>query len=636
MIKFLFLFSILNLISIVSFPQENSCGNFELLNREYINVYRTNSIKAKEILIEQRKILKKSLTVNPKEEELLFKNYYNYSLNLANYYRENNNIDSSIFYLKKSISFFRKINHQLYLIKSYNIITDYFQEANKVDSAFLYINKSKNYYLYRNDTIGLLSSNFKIASLYSDLGYYDSSLFIINNSIKIADSIKYSKELSNLHRLAGVVNIYKGNYDKSLNHFYSALFLNEKMGTWKNKLVLLEGIAGVYIYQNDWEMALNHYCQAKELAEQNNSLLDVADNSTYIASIYSQLNNHDSSFYYFNNAIDIYKLTKNNDKISFCYSNLAVHFIQVKNFKKGITFCEKALELKQNTASERELSELYFNLAACYYGEKEYNRAKTNFNLALKLTNDINLKKEILEQLYATLYFSKNYKEAIETQQEVINIMDSLEAIKLNKNIKELTIKYKTKIKENQNLELRNELAKNKKLKYLTNTIFFLIVVLFSIIFIYVINNKKKKIEIKNLIIANQKLENTELLEKLNHFKTRIVENNKIINTLKSELQSDSNLDRLIDKITLSNDWANFMNQFDLIHNNILSKLKNIHPNISNNDLRIISLIKLNLSNKEIAEILNITTDSVKTAKKRLKKKLNISKNLSSYIGGII
>ena len=49
------------------------------------------------------------------------------------------------------------------------------------------------------------------------------------------------------------------------------------------------------------------------------------------------------------------------------------------------------------------------------------------------------------------------------------------------------------------------------------------------------------------------------------------------------------------------------------------------YPNVSNNDLRLMSLLKMNLSSKEIANILNISIEGVKKARYRLRKKLNLS-----------
>jgi DNA-binding CsgD family transcriptional regulator len=70
------------------------------------------------------------------------------------------------------------------------------------------------------------------------------------------------------------------------------------------------------------------------------------------------------------------------------------------------------------------------------------------------------------------------------------------------------------------------------------------------------------------------------------------------------------------------------------VNKHFYTRLKQNYPEISANDLKICALIKLNLSIKEMAAILNISPDSVKTARHRLRKKLQLSteENLTDFI----
>ena len=60
-------------------------------------------------------------------------------------------------------------------------------------------------------------------------------------------------------------------------------------------------------------------------------------------------------------------------------------------------------------------------------------------------------------------------------------------------------------------------------------------------------------------------------------------------------------------------------------HKDFNSTVKQKFPNVTNNELRLMTLLKMNLSSKEIASILNISPDGIKKARYRLRKKLNIS-----------
>ena len=65
-----------------------------------------------------------------------------------------------------------------------------------------------------------------------------------------------------------------------------------------------------------------------------------------------------------------------------------------------------------------------------------------------------------------------------------------------------------------------------------------------------------------------------------------------------------------------------------------LKKVKNVHPELSANDLRLCAYLRLNLSSKEIAPLLNISVRSVEVKRYRLRKKMNLLREdgLTEYI----
>lgn len=68
--------------------------------------------------------------------------------------------------------------------------------------------------------------------------------------------------------------------------------------------------------------------------------------------------------------------------------------------------------------------------------------------------------------------------------------------------------------------------------------------------------------------------------------------------------------------------WQNITLQFNDIHPNYIDSFKKDDVSLTQNDTRLLILLKLEYSNQAIAEILNISVDGVKKAKYRLKKKV--------------
>jgi DNA-binding CsgD family transcriptional regulator len=71
--------------------------------------------------------------------------------------------------------------------------------------------------------------------------------------------------------------------------------------------------------------------------------------------------------------------------------------------------------------------------------------------------------------------------------------------------------------------------------------------------------------------------------------------------------------------------WSEFMIKFTQVHPNFNANLKAKYPVLSSKDISFCSLIKLNLSNKEIANLLQVSHESVITKKYLLKKKLSLT-----------
>jgi DNA-binding CsgD family transcriptional regulator len=99
--------------------------------------------------------------------------------------------------------------------------------------------------------------------------------------------------------------------------------------------------------------------------------------------------------------------------------------------------------------------------------------------------------------------------------------------------------------------------------------------------------------------------------------------------------KADLALTRIINKgMNQEKDWETFNASFESLNAHFYSRLKSSYPEISPNDLRICALIKMNLSSKEMATILGISPDSVKTARYRLRRKLGLQTedNLTDFM----
>ena len=120
-----------------------------------------------------------------------------------------------------------------------------------------------------------------------------------------------------------------------------------------------------------------------------------------------------------------------------------------------------------------------------------------------------------------------------------------------------------------------------------------------------------------------------------------LIKKNEFLGNIKDELKknnSDNSLKdiiKIIDKnINNTNDWKLFEEAFNNADKDFLKKVKSKHPSLTPKDLKLCAFLRLNLSSKEIAPLLNISVRSVEVKRYRLRKKMDLlhDTGLTNYI----
>ena len=157
--------------------------------------------------------------------------------------------------------------------------------------------------------------------------------------------------------------------------------------------------------------------------------------------------------------------------------------------------------------------------------------------------------------------------------------------------------------------------------------------------------NESEIVKLKNEKLENDvNFKNKELASTTMH----LVQRGKVLVKIKevvSNLQKMPNAEnssadfkqifRLLNEVEKRDaDWDQFSIHFDHLHSNFLSDIKERHPNLTPNELKLCAYLKMNLSSKEIAQLMSITIRAVEVSRYRLRKKLNIPSeaNLFDFI----
>jgi AraC family chitin signaling transcriptional activator len=199
---------------------------------------------------------------------------------------------------------------------------------------------------------------------------------------------------------------------------------------------------------------------------------------------------------------------------------------------------------------------------------------------------------------------------------------------------------------------------------YFSNTLisFYIFLFLLAFYLVHIVSKRYYKKQREELLENARKdselkeLESSQEIIKLNNEKLRndiasknrelatstmsIIKKNEFLSSIKIELidggtKSLPKVIKIIDKnLNNTDDWKMFQEAFNNADKKFLNKIKAKHPELTPNDLRLCAYLRLNLSSKEIAPLLNISPRSVEVKRYRLRKKMILphDANLTHYI----
>ena len=142
----------------------------------------------------------------------------------------------------------------------------------------------------------------------------------------------------------------------------------------------------------------------------------------------------------------------------------------------------------------------------------------------------------------------------------------------------------------------------------------------------------------QQLVSASTILHNkTEVISAIDELVKEIESNPEADNEFNQE-QIRSLKSKVIQAKQTDQSWEDFKVHFEGLHHNFFKELFRKHPDLNSNELRLAAYLFMQLSAKEISQLLNIQSDTFRKRKQRLKEKIGLEKeqNLSIYLFNLL
>ncbi|GAA4275529.1 tetratricopeptide repeat protein [Aquimarina mytili] len=492
-------------------------------------------------------------------------------VNLGVYYTNNSMIDSANFVYDKGEKLIKQYPYlEFALSYIYNNKAVILTNQQLHYQALKYYHKSHKINLKQGDTKMAMITKMNILNCHLALGEPDKVLAYSKELITDPTIMDQEDLKSQLYNNMGTAHFDKKEYGKAINWWTANLELIKDSDQIGQISHLLTSIADAYRNLGNYDIALEKGLEAKEILENEPQLSTFsAANALVLGKIYNSLDNPNQAIIYFENAI-----LQNSDNpidIAFSYKNLGAIYKRMESWDKTANYYEKYATLIDSLYTNRNEDISKISEGKIQLLEEEYK------NDLLTKDNDILTYKNEKQKLYIILltvgFFSL-----------LFILLSVFLYKKYNKSERQVEL-----LKENEKKILENHLQSREE-EFLAT-----------------------------MISVNERLNKLSYIKK--NLSSAIKYNNR-----EEMIEVEKRLDRFISS---TSDLTILKDRIESQYPGITAQINTSFPELSTNDIRHCLLMKLNLSIKESAQLLSVSTHAVKMARKRLKKKMNIPEDVS-------
>ena len=455
--------------------------------------------------------------------------------------------------------------------------------------------------------------------------------------------------------LANIGNCYyhKSEYEQAVGYYLQSARLAHDLDEKWRESVVLTSMGSCYHEMKKYKLSIEYHRKSLGLALESKDSTSIASSYLNIGAAYMYMNKYELSKEFTLKAARIFEEQSSGYFLKVAYLNLSNDYIKTKKLDSAYIYLAKGFSLIQDYPEQE--SEMYYHYL---YGDYLHlvgnvDESITHFYkcylMAIendwdKYKNDASIE---LVNIYEEL---KKYDSAFKYL--VINraISDSIFSEESDQRIAELEVKYQVEKKELNIKNLEAQKVKDEQLRLLLLVLLIVIITSSAIVITsYILRRNRTKqlheTEKKLLAIELEKnqVEQQKLTEDIEH-KTKqltthalnMMQKNKLLQEVNGSIadivknpdnleDSFRKLKRKINRsIKADDDWEVFKMYFEQINSSFFSKLREINPDLSTYDLRLCALIKLNLNIKETAAVLNLSPNSIKSARYKLRKRLGL------------
>ncbi len=569
---------------------------------------------------------------------------------LAFYWLRNFDFVQSRRLYEQDLTLLQERGEQRALLSALNGLGQLALREAKHEEALRIFNSAIDHAYSCGDNRFVIAIEVGLGSVYEDSARFAEAKVHYRRALEHSDEQNMPQQTASIHTgLAGLANM-EGRYADCIQHCNDAIRLAQRCNDGFTETAALELASGALVTIGDDATALDYLHRLRNRAQEIGSLLRHAGAHNLIATVYAKRRDFSTALEHFREAQQLFDLLQDHRGCCYSRANVAQALLdldriadadvcvdealqmsrlhsfhdleieilpircaialRVRNPQAVVHELEHGLELCRRHRFERGFALITKCLADCYRELQSFDRVKDNYELAFntaKKVHDADLEASIAESLstyYADLQqFGEAYHwSTVSREAERRHINDTAERSARNMIVLLETERFQH---ERDQLRQQNELLLKE--------------------------NEFKQKELSAL--ALHLVHKNELLERLrgraqNSVQDYSREAKGLIDDMVQHIDS-----ALRDDAT----WETFHQQFRRLHTGFVEQLSERYPALTPMERKVCALLKIQLSTKEIAAALVISTRTVEDHRNRLRKKFSLKpdQSLSAFLSAI-
>ncbi len=436
------------------------------------------------------------------------------------------------------------------------------------------------------------------------LARYGDAMESFRRALRLFESVDDGGRIAAAHNNIGSIYEMIGDFEKGLEEYLQALAYYREKGNRRNEGIVSGNVGNIYHAMEDFTSAKEWHMKALTIAREVEDRIGEATLRLNICSSLRHLGAWKEAITTLQPALEIVRSIGNRRLEGAILEMTGLLLQKEGETERAISLYREAATILQEVEAEREYSGALLRLGEILL-EREPEEGERLLEESLGIMERIGERKGIITLLDLLVYAREKRGDlagALEAQRRIQTLYGEIKGEEREQGITRLKARFDVAEKERERLEFERRATEQTLLA----------------------EERSREINATAMLLIKKNSLLQQIRDDLDEYRGK-----------KEERALTRAFSRIDEGLRSDDDWQRFEETYRLVHHDFITRLSTRFPTLSPTELKVCALLHIDLSNKEIADLLCISLRTIESHRYKIRKKLDLpgSANLAIQIG---